>query len=60
MNISTDSKTTTQQQQSNQVSTIEFMRQWELIRQWGKETAVYYNINNDEELMAFLDDPQVS
>ena len=58
LNMSTDSETANHKQKPNQLSTDEFAHQWALIRQWGEETAVYYNINNDEELMAFLDDPQ--
>jgi hypothetical protein len=58
--MSTDNETSHQKQKPNQLSADDFAHQWKLIRQWGEKTAVYYNINNDEELIAFLDDPQAS
>ena len=43
--MSTDSETANHKQKPNQLSTSEFAHQWELIRQWGEETAVYFNLN---------------
>jgi len=32
----------------------QFARQWRLIRQWGEETAVRFDLDTDEELEDFL------
>lgn len=33
----------------------QFVRRWQLIRQWGTETAMRLDLENDEELEAFLE-----
>ncbi|HFQ93813.1 MAG TPA: ribbon-helix-helix protein, CopG family [Anaerolineae bacterium] len=33
----------------------QFVRRWRLIRQWGTETAMRLDLENDEELEAFLE-----
>jgi CopG family transcriptional regulator/antitoxin EndoAI len=33
----------------------QFTRRWQLIRQWGTETALRFNLETDEELEAFLE-----
>ncbi len=33
----------------------QFVRRWRLLRQWGTETAMRLDLENDEELEAFLE-----
>jgi len=33
----------------------QFVRRWQMIRQWGTETAMRLDLENDEELEAFLE-----
>ena len=32
----------------------QFVRRWRTVRQWGEETAVRFNLENDDDLEAFL------